>query len=441
MKKLRNYQEAAYKRGINGYPLLLADDRGLGKTVVGIDVALYYMQRLQSPALVIAPLFVCQQWIEEIKDQDVHKHSIIQIESSTVIPKPLISRKPYWIVTHYEALVKHSKRLQQTFYSIIIADEAHRIKNRKALRSIALKKLRTQMRLALTGTPYDRNPADLWSILNWLKPETFRSYWAFSQAHVLFEDTNGFPKPIGVNQPARFAKVLKPYWIRRSKQDVAPLLPQKQLQTIPLVLSIEQAKLYQRIRDVEIILTQDDDRQLLIKNTLGKILRLQQACVDPRLLGSSFNGVKIDWLLDWIDDNANETILVFTRFRDTALRVASLLSCPVIVGGQMLASYKEYPRLVATIDAAKEGLNLEHIWTTIFMDQHWSSIAMAQAIDRTERDLQATKPRSIITLQAQQSNGQATVDRLVSRALAEKWATADLINGFLKANDEALDIL
>ena len=64
---------------------------------------------------------------------------------------------------------------------------------------------------------------------------------------------------------------------------------------------------------------------------------------------------------------------------------------------------------------------------------------MTQAIDRTERDLQATKPRSIITLQAQQPNGLATVDRLVSRALAEKWATADLINGFLAANDEGLD--
>ncbi len=440
MKIPRPYQVPAIERGIKANTLV-ADDRGLGKTIVAIEVAIKIMQQLQSPTLIVAPLFVCQQWIEEIKDLDSAKHTIIQIDNSTIIPKPLISRRPYWIVTHYEALVKHAKRLSQTFYATIVADEAHRIKNRKALRSVALKKLQAHRKLALTGTPYDRNPADLWSILNWLKPETFRSYWDFSTAHVLFIDQGGFPKPIGVNQPERFARVLKPYWIRRSKQDVAPMLPQKEMQTIPLVLSKEQAKLYQRIQDVEIVLTQDDDRQLLIKNTLGKILRLQQACVDPHLLGSSFNGTKIDWLLDWIDDNPNETVFVFTRFRDTALRLASMLECPAIVGGQMLPDYHQYSRLVATIDAAKEGLNLEHIWTTIFMDQHWSSIAMAQAIDRTERDLQATKPRSIITLQAQQPNGYATVDRLVARALAEKWATSDLINSFLAETNTALDKL
>lgn len=433
MKMLRGYQELPYVKGQH-QNLLNADDRGLGKTVTSIETSRVLMTRLNAPVLVVVPKTLRAQWQAEIADQDLLA-TIVHVEASTVLAQPFSSRKPFWVIVHYEALVKHQKILAKTMWAVVIADEAHRIKNRQAQRSKALKKIQAYRKLALTGTPYDRNPADIWSILNWLQPDVFRSYWAFFQAHVDFEGPlDGAKKINGVRNGAKFARVTAPYLIQRSKQEVAPQLPKKIQQYIPVTMTDKQADLYRRIREIaEMDLKLDTGETLLVKNVLGRILRLQQAASDPRLLGTDENGAKIDWLLEYVDDNPNETLLILTRFRDTALRIASILQIPHYVGGDTIeGEFTNYSKIVGTIDAMKEGFNLGHIWNTVFIDQHWSSIAMAQAIDRTERDLNAIKPRMIMYLQAVDYADQETVDALVRRALSAKWATIDLVNAYLR---------
>ena len=437
MKTLRDYQELAYQRAIAAN-ILVADDRGLGKTVTSIEAARALMQRLQAPVLVIVPKTLKPQWAEEIADQD-EAALIVYVNASTKIDQPFTSKKPFWVLTHYEALLKHYKQLAKTYWAAIVADEAHRIKNRKAQRAVAIKKLETYRKIALTGTPYDRNPADIWSILNWLQPGVFKSYWAFFEAHVNYTgDIAGMKEIHGVKDGAKFSKVIAPYVIQRSKRDVAPSLPPKIEQHIPIEMNPDQERLYRRIKQLaETDLKLDTGDTLVVKNHLGRILRLQQAAVDPRLLGTDSNGAKIDWLLEYIDDNPDDTLLVFTRFRDTAIRVANLLGVPYYVGGKPLANPQEYPKIVATIDAAKEGLNLGHIWNTVFLDCHWSSIAMAQAIDRTERDLTATQPRVIMYLHAVDYAGNDTVDALVREALQGKWDTIKIVNEWLKQAQES----
>lgn len=439
MKTLRQYQELPYIRGQH-QNLLNADDRGLGKTVTSIETARVLMERFQAPVLIVVPKTLVPQWCEEIRDQD-QINSIVPIDAVFHFDIPFSGKKPFWVITHYEAMVKHHKMLAKTIWAVVIADEAHRIKNRKAQRSMALKKIKAHRKLALTGTPYDRNPADIWSILNWLRPEIFKSYWAFFEAHVNYTgELGGAISIAGVKDGAKFARVTAPHLVQRSKQEVAPQLPKKIQQYIPVKMTQKQADLYQRIREVaETDLKLDTGDVLLVKNVLGRILRLQQAASDPRLLGTDENGAKIDWLLEYVDDNPDDTLLIFTRFRDTAIRVANLLGIPYYVGGSttITTEFSNYSKIVATIDAAKEGLNLGHIWNTVFLDQHWSSIAMAQAIDRTERDLAATKPRTVMYLQAQCSDGQETVDALVRCALAAKWDTVELVNAYLKREQSA----
>lgn len=432
MKTLRKYQIPAFERAVNGN-MLVADDRGLGKTVTSIEAALKVMHKLQGPALVVVPKHLKAQWAEEIADQD-EKALIVFLEASTPLDQHFNSRKPFWVLTHYEALLKHYKKLAKTFWAVVIADEAHRIKNRKAQRSVAIKKLEAYRKIALTGTPYDKNPADIWSILNWLYPAVFKSYWNFFQAHVDYTgDLDGAKEINGVKDIARFTRVIAPYVIQRAKRDVAPQLPPKIVQHVPVEMTPNQQALYLRIKELaETDLSLDTGDMLIVKNHLGRILRLQQAAVDPRLLGTDENGAKIDWLLEYNDDNPNDTLLVFTRFRDTAIRVANLLGVPYYVGGTVIPNPQDYPKIVATIDAAKEGLNLGHIWNTVFLDCHWSSIAMAQAVDRTERDLEASVPRVIMYLEAVDTSGQPTIDALVRTALTEKWATIDLVNAWLK---------
>jgi hypothetical protein len=441
MKTLRPYQELSYIKGLE-QNLLNADDRGLGKTVTSIETARVLMERMNAPSLIVVPKTLVPQWCAEIEDQD-QLAPIVVVDASTAIPRPFNSQKAFWVVTHYEAMVKHQKVLARTFWAVVIADEAHRIKNRKAQRSTALKKLRAYRKLALTGTPYDRNPADIWSILNWLRPEIFRSYWAFFEAHVDFDgQIDGVKNIKGVKDGAKFARATAPYLVQRLKADVAPQLPKKIQQYIPVQMPRKQADLYERIQEIaEMDLQLDTGETILVKNVLGRILRLQQAASDPRLLGTDENGAKIDWLLEYVDDNPGDTLLIFTRFRDTAIRVANMLQIPFYVGGSNAPAngFEAYPRMVATIDAAKEGLNLGHIWNTVFLDQHWSSIAMAQAMDRTERDLEAAQPRMIMYLQAVAANGSETVDALVRRALSAKWSTIDLVNGYLRAQQNASD--
>lgn len=432
MKILRTYQELPYLRAFERN-LLIADDRGLGKTVTSIEAARRIMSERNAPVLVIVPKTLRTQWEDEIVDQ-VAGYIIAYVNANTQLDQPFSGSRAFWVLTHYEAVLKHYKQLAKTQWACIIIDEAHRIKNRKAQRSIAIKKIKTYRKIALTGTPYDKNPADIWSILNWLEPTIFKSYWNFFKAHVAYEGELGSAIKInGVQDGAKFSRAIAPYVVRRSKQDVAPMLPQKIIQHIAVEMTPKQADLYDRIKfAAETDATLDDGSTLIMSNVLARILRLQQAAVDPRLLGTDINGAKIDWLLEYIDDNPNDTLLVFTRFRDTAIRVAHLLGVPSYVGGSKLTNFTQYPRLVATIDAAKEGLNLGHIWSTVFLDCHWSSIAMAQAMDRTERDLAATVPRIIMYLNAVGRLGEPTVDALVRQALENKWETIDLVNAWLK---------
>lgn len=440
MKTLRPYQEEAFTKAV-AKNLLIADDRGLGKTVTSIEAALLVMHRLSGPALVVVPKTLRPQWAEEIADQDATA-TIVHLDASTKLEEHFTSTKPFWVLTHYEALLKHWKVLSKTFWAVVVADEAHRIKNRKAQRSVAIKKLDAYRKIALTGTPYDRNPADIWSILNWLYPKTFKSYWGFFQAHVDWSgDIAGAKEIRGVLDHAKFTKVIAPYVIQRSKRDVAPMLPAKIEMHVPIEMTAKQAKLYARIKHLaETDLKLDNPLNgadvLLVKNHLGRILRLQQAAVDPCLLGTDDDGGKIAWLLEYVDDNPDDTLLVFTRFRDTAIRVANKLDVPYFVGGKTNmpagTSFADFPKIVATIDAAKEGLNLGHIWHTVFLDCHWSSIAMAQAVDRTERDLAATQARRITYLEAVDYAGNQTVDALVRQALEAKWDTIALVNEWLK---------
>lgn len=436
MKTLRPYQEEAFTLAASKN-ILIADDRGLGKTVTAIETALAVMHRVQGPALVVVPKTLKPQWAEEIADQD-KQAPIVSLDASTKFDAHFASTKSFWVLTHYEALLKHHKMLSKTFWAVVIADEAHRIKNRKAQRSVAIKQLQAYRKLALTGTPYDRNPADIWSILNWLYPGIFKSYWRFFEAHVDYDgDLAGMKTIHGVKDGAKFGKVIAPYTVRRSKHDVAPMLPPKIETHVPVEMTPNQAKLYARIKHLaETDLHLDTGDVMLVKNHLGRILRLQQAASDPRLLGTDDNGGKLEWLLEYVDDNPDDTLLVFTRFRDTAIRIANILGIPYYVGGATNmppnTRLEDHPKFVATIDAAKEGLNLGHIWHTVFFDCHWSSIAMAQAVDRTERDLQATEARRITYLEAIDANHQATVDALVRQALAGKWDTIALVNAWLK---------
>lgn len=437
----RKYQDTVIKQGVQSN-LLISLQMGLGKSLIGIEVAKVLFQTHNAAALICAPLGIKPQWSMMILEQDPTARIFIPTKEPFDLLQ-LIDASDYTII-HYELLTKHIETLVKYPFSTFILDECHRIKSRKALRTIAVKKIKAVRKLGLSGTPFDKDPSELQSILNWLDKKTFSSYWKFFEQHVNFDvDFLGYKKNLRVKDPQALAAVLQPHAIFMKKADVMPELPPLQVMHIPIELGVTQRRAYEAIKNVKDLEVQFDDlsEPMFIQHALTKLVRLLQCASDPAGLDLVIiPSAKLDWLADWVSDNPNEPVLIFSRYRKTAERAAKLIGADrLIMGGKSLETPHVKPRplvecrrIVATIAAAGEGYDLGHMSTAIFLDQDWSSILMAQAQERIDRGGN-TEPKQIIMLHALN-----TVDELVKNALECKWNTKQIIDAFLMEQTHAL---
>lgn len=442
---------------------LIADECGLGKTLVAIETAKEFVAQIHKPALIVLPKTLRSQWYAALINQGITPDRILIVDTfdtSQEITNAIAvledatvnnSLDQSFILVHYECLVKHIDTLCKTFYAVIIADEAHRIKNKKAQRTIALKRLQSYRRIAMSGTPYDKNPADIWSILNWLDPIFFKSYWNFFNAHIDFKEINtkpsvkksvengrsvttvtpGVPVKIikGVKDLDRFSLTLHRNMIRRYKKDVAPELPPRIDTVISIEMNKDQARVYNKIKAIDDITADIDGVEFDIRIVLTHILRLMQCTSDPTILDLKASSAKLEYLKEWLEDNQDQSVIVFTKFRDVAEKIHKeiLPEAKLIIGGKNKPQIDHsVTRIVGTIAAMSEGLSLEHIDNAIFIDLEWSSILMQQALDRIHR-INITAPKNVYYLICS-----GTVDELVYNALQNKWDNSDLINAYLK---------
>lgn len=440
MKTPRPYQDIAIERA-SRQGLLLADQCGLGKTISAIETAKRVQTQIGKPVLIVAPTETVKlQWLRELADQGITEDRIIWLDSKTNA-RTIELTPDHVILTHYEAVRKHIDTLSSIYFSIVICDEAHRIKNRKAKRTEAIKQIRAYRKLALTGTPTDRNPADVWSILNWLDPEFFSSYWRFFDAHACWKEikVRGGQKVKTIvsaepSDPARYARVLRPYVLQRRKEDVRADLPEKIEQYVDLEMSKDQRVTYDTIVAAEDPFVDiGDGLETSVSIVLTKILRLIQVTTDPALLGLSDKpSVKLDWLDSWLEDNPEESVIIFTRFRATAEQLAAKLGdrFKLIVGGKRAKITSDDRFIVGTISAMAEGLDLPHIDNAIFIDIEWSSILMQQAIDRIHR-INITNAKNIYYLRCVN-----TVDVMLHQAISEKWSSKQITEAYLNGRTQ-----
>jgi len=452
LKKPRPYQWVGIHRAVEGN-LLLGDDCGLGKTLQAVEAS---KELPRGPRLVVCPKRLKGQWVEEILDQEPNITKVFVLGTAGSEPDdPDFSWEairlgyPCWVITHYESLLRIGDLLATVPWRLVVADEVHRIKNRKAKQTLWLKQIRgTECRkIGLSATLMEKRPSDLWSPLNWIEPKVFTSYWAWQNEYddverPLWAD---YPVYIGPKNQEQMAERISPYVLIRTKSDVAPELPPKIVQNIPIEMTRQQKALYDRIavaKDLEVDLRDFQQSMkdgsggsgvMVIANTLTHIIRLQQATSDPHNLGFEVPSAKVEWVMDFLDDNPKEVVVIFTRFRDTATRLAGLLKASLLVGGMSDPTVSIAPFLtgqnrilVGTIDAMGEGLNLQMASTAVFLDQHWSSIKMRQAVDRIHR-INITEPKHIMHLHCP-----GTVDELVLDALAKKQSDRQIVERFLK---------
>src|ERR1700746_309726 len=459
---------------------LIADDMGLGKTFEGIarDVELrrdrYAYKR---PTLIVAPSGThYNTWVKEIRRYVGDSIPIWVInrkkrqELERALAAAITGRKPFpcYVIVHYEAL-RLMGELKDIEWFHIIADECHRIKNRSAQQQRALKALTTKYKTGLSGTPADRNPQDLWSVLNWLWPQLFRSYWRFVKECCVFEDEQeqrmkygkSFKKIVGVNPEGaqKMLATIRPWYVRRKKSEVGIELPEKYYTERFVELPPGQRKAYDQMRkDMIAWVGENKDKPLAAGAVVAQLVRLQQfalASVDFEDVqpGFLFHGeeptrrgtkvvltdpsVKLDDLEEIIDGNPDEQLVVFSQSRSMTNLAVRRLEARDIVARPYTGSVTQHDRdlyeakfqagdiqvLCGTIAAGGEGITLHRASTVVFFDRAWNPTRNRQAEDRLHRIGQKNPVQGIDII------ARDTVDLVRRQRIANKWSALEWILG------------
>ena len=268
--KMREYQlegltwlTCLYQIGLNG---ILADEMGLGKTVQLISfIAFLREQGTNGPFLILGPLSTVQNWVNEFakwtpKIPVVMYHgtpqSRAQIRRQKLKGDSKSAQFPV-VCTSYEICMRDKKYLSNYQWKFIVVDEGHRLKNFNCKLVKELKQYTSESRLILTGTPLQNNLAELWSLLNFLLPEAFsdlehfESMFDFSDV----QDKDGLDS-ISKQRKAKIIAslhgILKPFLLRRVKEDVETSLPKKREYILYAPLTPTQKELYRKIKDNDI---------------------------------------------------------------------------------------------------------------------------------------------------------------------------------------------
>ena len=434
MKTLRDYQLQAVQACLERNMLIL-DEWGLGKTLMGVE-AIRQHPRTDLPKLIITRMVSVEHWRAHIEEQAPGSHvEILTVKDAAKIPS--LRDTDTWIIMHPEALVKHATLLAKIFFSVIVLDEAHRFKNRKSDRYDALGRLSSLRKIAMTATPLDRAPHDLWAILRWLYPASYRGYFSFVAQHCIqVPGYQGHLKMLpGAKDPEKLARELAPFTLARTKIQVAPSLPPNTISMYALDMTPAQKKVYARIakeKDVLVFLGDIEGRDpesvdyMFVMNALAKMQKLMQAAVDPNL---ALEVVSEDWAasnkLTWLDtmleEHPSEKVLILSQYRSIAERVAARYQIPRITGTRKDKVGSNTPRIVGTIGAAGESLDLPHIQTTIFLDLASSTSQMQQAMNRHHR-ITITEPKQTILLISK-----GTIERHILDLVMEKKSAVEVL--------------
>ena len=415
------FQDEDVRKLVDRRSILIANEMGTGKTYEAI--ALDLMRRSTKPegviakTLVVAPLTILEStWKDHYEELAPHLRTIvINPKERRHFVEALESMDYDVYILHWDVLRIIEDQLKKVIWFHIIADEAHRAKNRKAQQTRSLKRLRTAWRTAMTGTPVMNKPQDLWSILNWLYKEQWSSYWTFYKYYVDFEIIypHGYHKIHGPKNEKFLREKIDPYFSRRTKKEVLPDLPDKYYSRIVVDLLPKQRKAYDQMKKDMLawLETQDGTKPLAAPVVIAQLIRLQQFALayvdleyDPESGGSSRAiltepSSKLDALMQILEDNPDESIVIFSQFRQAITLVETRLQRGGIgyvritgddSAGDRRRAVDDFQSgaaniFVGTIGAGSEGITLTRSSTVIFLDRDWTPARNAQAEDRLHR--------------------------------------------------------
>jgi superfamily II DNA or RNA helicase len=447
---LRDYQHKGFRwlcalrdLGLGG---VLADDMGLGKTVQALAFLLYVHDPIghspgpgQAPSgarlasLVVAPTSVVPNWAEEVKrfapSLRVHLHH----GSQRGVPPGDVDL----VVTSYALLRIDIELLAARSWRVVLLDEAQAIKNPTSQLAAAARSLQAETRLVLTGTPIENHLIELWSQFQFLMPGFFGGRTAF---------TRRYATPVQRNDQDALTALrrrMRPFVLRRLKDEVARELPPRQEQVLYCELGPAQRRLYEKVRETwrATVLGSVDSKGIggSTLQVLEALMRLRQVCCDPHLLPATEaagvdQAAKLDRLMELVVALAEEghRALVFSQWPSLLKRVIPRLDAKKIKylyldggtkeRGELQTRWNQSdgpPIFLISLKAGGTGMNLVGADHVIHLDPWWNPAVEQQATDRAHR-IGQTRPVMVYKLVAR-----GTVEEKILELQARKKALAD----------------
>ena len=449
--ELRDYQREGFQWMMRlahwGAGACLADDMGLGKTVQAL--ALILSRAPQGPALILAPTSVCINWLEECQrfapTLNVHQFGTGDRQDMLDAAGPFDL-----IVCSYGLLQTEGERLAQKQWHTLVADEAQAIKNALTKRSKAAMALQADFKLITTGTPIENHLGELWNLFNFINPGLLGSLQKFNERYAQAIENQ---QDHEVQQ--RLRKLLRPFILRRLKNDVLTELPSRTEVTLHVELSSEERTLYEALRRnaMQTMMAnteQPGHKQLKI---LAEIMKLRRACCHPRLVmeESTLGSSKLqafEELVDELLDNRHKA-LVFSQFVGHLTLIRELLdkkgiayhyldgSTPVPQRKKAVNSFQagEGDLFLISLKAGGTGLNLTAADYVIHMDPWWNPAVEDQASDRAHR-MGQKRPVTIYRLVAKDTIEDKIVDlHKHKRDLANSLLEGGEVSGKMSVED------
>ncbi len=410
---------------------------GLGKTV--IVLALLDARRIEReqqqqpprPSLVVVPRSVLFNWQQEASRFAPHLRVLDFSGAGRTDRMHQIEESDLVLVT-YGTLRRDAPALADVEFDYVILDEAQTIKNANTAGAKAARLLHGKHRLALSGTPVENRLADLWSLFEFLNPGLLSGATAFGKS---------FGADDSQDEVALLAKGLRPFILRRTKEQVALELPEKIEQTIVCELEKPQRLLYDELRDHyrRTLLEKGSAWSSSKLHVLEALLRLRQAACHPALVDSKRHAdasAKLDLLLPRLLETLDEghKALVFSQFTSFLGLLRKRLDERGVVYEYLDGRTKDRQERVErfqsdancglfliSLKAGGVGLNLTAADYVFILDPWWNPAAEAQAVDRSHRIGQSRR------VFAYQLIAKDTVEERVLELQQRKRALADAI--------------
>ncbi|MBD8037338.1 SNF2 helicase associated domain-containing protein [Solibacillus sp. A46] len=395
---LRDYQKHGYNwlklLSNYGFGGVLADDMGLGKTIQSIAFILSELEIVRAnkqPVLIVCPSSLSYNWLYEFMQFAPEVEAIV-VDGDVSERRALLRsmEEQDVVITTYPLLRRDISFYERQHFHTVFFDEAQAFKNPVTQTARTVKKINATNRFALTGTPIENSLSELWSIYRVVFPQLFRELEEFR--HMQRKD---------------IARRVRPFLLRRMKEQVLNELPQKEEIIEKTELFPEQKALYAAyLAKLRVDTMKHLDKETFHKNRiriLAGITRLRQICCHPALFVEGYKGssAKFEQLFHLLEQSkaSGRRVLIFSQFTQMLKMIATELSkrgeSYFYLDGQTPSEERvtlcnafnngERDLFLISLKAGGTGLNLTGADTVILYDLWWNPAVEEQAADRAHR--------------------------------------------------------